>query len=114
MSPPSLSLLKSCASCIKLYHQSGLLYLSLLRPLVLLIVTVSLSLSLSHHPSSPQPLMFEPAPLDFHPKKLGNHILMFHCPLRECDTPLLKALELTARSIRKNNFILFLLIPFLP
>jgi len=108
-SPPFLSLLKSHASCIKLYHsctcclyhQSGLLYLSLLRPLVLLIVTVSLSLSLSlsHHPSSPQPLMFEPAPSDFRSKKLGNHILMFHCPLRECDTSLLKALELTARSL---------------
>jgi|SRR6266850_6983975 len=57
-----------------------------------------LSLSHTHCPSSPQPLAFEPAPLDFHSEKLGNRILAFHCPLREHKTSLLKALKLTARS----------------
>src|SRR6266850_1254284 len=58
-----------------------------------------LSPSLLCHPSSPQPLVFKPAPLNFHSKKLGNCILIFCCPLREYDTSLLKALELTARSL---------------
>ena len=104
-SPPSLSLLKSHAGCIKsyhshahhLYHWSGLLHLSLLRPLKLLIVATSLSLLC--HLSSPQPLMLEPTLSDFCSEKLGNHTHAFHCSLRECKTSLLIALKLTARSL---------------
>jgi len=67
-----LSLSKGHASCIKsyyscaccLYHRLGLLYLSLLRPLVLLVVAASLSLLCRL--LSPQPLTFESALLDFH------------------------------------------------
>src|SRR6266850_890254 len=33
------------------------------------------------------------------PRTLGNHILVFCCPLGKCDTSLFKALELTARSL---------------
>ena len=56
-----------------------------------------LSLSLTHHPSSPQPLTFKPTPLDIHSEKLGNRILAF--PLGECYTSQLKALKLTMRSL---------------
>src|SRR6266850_1464629 len=83
-----------------------------LRPLVILIVATTVSLSLLCHPLSSQPLTFEPTPLDFHSKKLGNCILAFCCPLREHNTSQFKALKLTARSLltlpsHNHHFTLF-------